>query len=159
MLRFPTNGNLPVVFGLDDCAVGNPCRQHQRHVTGTRRDDGFDLFRRTWDFQQRLKAVGLPRALFLDQSQPLFFVDDVRREDKASNLRGSRQLIERFGLHRQGTWAGFAVQNVLVEFRRVGMRAFDSGNDHLVVLALMLPRQRPHIHPAAVLCQKRRCIF
>jgi hypothetical protein len=67
VLGLTTNGNLPIVFSLDDRAVGNARCQHQRHMTGTRRDNGFNLFRRTWDFQQRLKAVGLPRALFLNQ--------------------------------------------------------------------------------------------
>jgi hypothetical protein len=54
---------------------------------------------------------------------------------------------------------GFAFQNALVEFRRIRMGAFDGGDDHLIVLALMLARQRPHVHTAAVLCQKRSGIF
>jgi hypothetical protein len=98
MLRFPTNGDLSVILGLDDCAISNASRQHQRHVTGTRRDDGFDLFRRTRDFQQRLKSISLPRALFLDQPQTLFFVNDVRGKHKTGDMRGRRQIVERFWL-------------------------------------------------------------
>jgi hypothetical protein len=86
VLCLAANGDLPVVLGLDDRAVGNACRQHQRHVSGTRRDDGFNLFRRTGNVQQRLKAVALPRALLLNQPQPLLFVDDVGRKDKAGDL-------------------------------------------------------------------------
>ncbi len=79
-------------------------------------------------------------------------VNDVRREDKAGNLRGSGQFVERFRLHRQETRAGFAVQNVLIQFRRVGMCAFDGSDDHLIIFTLMFARQRPDIDAGAVLC-------
>jgi len=67
MLRLTAYGDTTVVFGLDDCAVGNACRQHQRHMTRAWGDNRFNLFGWTWDFEQRLKAVGLPCALLLDQ--------------------------------------------------------------------------------------------
>ncbi len=159
MLRLTPNGDLPVVFGLDDRAVGNPCCQYQRHVTRTRRDDRFNLFRWARHVQQRLKAVGLPCTLLLNQPQSLFFINHIRGEDKAGDVRWRRQFVEGFGLHRQGTRAGFAVQNGLIEFRRVRMRAFDGGDHDLIVLTLMFPRQRPDIHAAAVLRQKRGGIF
>ncbi len=159
VLCLTPNGDLSVIFGLDDRAVGNPGGQHQRHVTGTWCDDRFNLFRWTWDFQQRLKAVGLPRTLFLNQPQALFFVDDVGREHEACDLRWRRQFVKRLRLYRQWARIGFPVQNALVEFGGMGMCAFDRCNDHLIVLALMFPRQRPHIHAAAVLRQKSSRIF
>jgi len=96
VLGLTAYGDLPVVLGMDDCAVGNACRQHQCHMSGTWRNHRFDLLWRTGNFQQCLKTVGLPCALLLDQPQALFFVDDVGGENKACDLRWRRQLVEGF---------------------------------------------------------------
>ena len=159
MLRLAAHRHTPVLVGLDDRTVGNACRQHQRHMTRTRRDDGFNLRRRRWRFQQRLKAVGLPCALLLDQPQPLFFVDHVGREDKARDCGGGGSFVERFGLDGQRSRIGFLRQNALVERRGFGWFAFDGGDHDLIVFALMLARQRPDIDRAAVFGEKGSGIF
>jgi len=67
VLRLATNGDRAVLIGVDHCAIGHTSGEYQRHMTRTRRDDRLDLGRRCRDFQQRLKTVGLPRALFVNQ--------------------------------------------------------------------------------------------
>ena len=119
-------------------------------MTGTRRDDGFKLLWWVGDFQQRLETVALPRALLDNQPQSLFLINHIRRKDKARDLRWRGQFVQWFGLRRQWTRLILAVQNALIEFRRVRVCPFDRSHDHLIVLALMLVGQRPHVHAAAV---------
>ena len=159
ILRLATNGDRAVLRRVDDRAIGHARRQHQRQVTRTRRDDRLDLRRWRRHFQQRLKAIGLPRALRLDELQPLRLVDHVRREHKAADRLGWGQFVYWLRLYREHSWLGLARHDLLVQCFGVGMQTLHRRHDDLIVGVQMLARQRPDVDAAAVLRQERRRIL
>lgn len=123
----------------------------------TRRNHRFDFRNRRRHIEQRLKSARLPRALLLNQLQPGGFIEHVRREHEPLNRTRSRQLVERLCLDGERLRIISVADNLLIQRSGIERNALDRGDDHLVILTEMLPRQRPNLDTAAVLGEECRC--